>query len=108
MPGFGRKVTAAAIAVFLCAAPTAAIGAAPAGHVTSPQPAAQINPWLALSAMTTSSSAASAAAAAQGDGGPGSPPIASLAVILATIATAIYILIKDDHGHFHFVPLSPA
>jgi len=48
--------------------------------------------------MTTSSSAASVAAAAQGEHGKGFPAIAPLAVILATIATGVYILLKDDDG----------
>lgn len=110
MSGFGRKFTAAAIAVSLCAAPTAAIGAAPVAPVAATQSAAApVSPWLTLSAMTTSSSAATTAAAAQGyDDGPGWPPIAPLAVILATVAAMVYILVKDHNGHFHFQPLSPA
>jgi len=99
MSGFGRKITAASIAVSLCAVPTAAIGAAPAPVALSQTAAATpVNPWLTLSAMTSSSSAAATAAAAQGDGEPGFPPIAPLVVILATIAVAIYILVKDDDG----------
>jgi hypothetical protein len=37
----------------------------------------------------------------------GFPPAAPLAVILATIATAIYILLKDDHHHLDFA-ISPS
>ena len=58
--------------------------------------------------MTVSSSAATNAAAEQGyDDGSGFPPVVPLVIILATIATAIYILTKDD-DHGHFVPVSPA
>ena len=56
----------------------------------------------------TGSSAATTAAAAQGDPGPGFPPIAPLAVILATIAMAVYLLVKDENPHFHAEPVSPA
>lgn len=111
MSGFGRKITAAAVAASLCVVPTAAIGATPAATpAVAPQSATTpANPWLTLSAMTTSSSAASAAAAAQGDPGPGFPPIAPLAVILATIALAVYILVKDDddNGFRFFESISP-
>jgi hypothetical protein len=93
---FGRRITGAAIAFSLCAAPTAAIGAPPA--------AAPVNPWLALSAMTTSSSAATVAAAQGDDDGRG-VPILPLAVILATIGVAVYILVKDDEHHG--TPISP-
>lgn len=112
MSGFGRKITAAAIAMSLCAGSTAAIAAAPPATVAATQTAStQASPWLALSAMTTSSSALSTAAAAQGydDDGPGLPPIAPLVVILATIAAMVYILASDnDHGGFHIRPISPA
>lgn len=97
MPGFTRKLTAAAIATSLLAVSTASIAAAPAA-ARAPAPAAtttQANPWIALSAMTSSSSSA-AAAAQDNDGGPGFPPIAPLIVILGTIALAVYILTKDD------------
>jgi hypothetical protein len=55
--------------------------------------------------MTSSSSAASSAAAAQGYERPGFPPIAPLLVILATIAAAIYIAVKDDDGGHVDLPL---
>lgn len=60
--------------------------------------------------MTISSSASSAAGAAQGDpDGVRFPPIAPLAVILATIAANIYILIKNDDGDLDLeVPVSPS
>jgi len=106
MMGFGRKITAAAIAFSLCAVPTAAIGASPTPAV-APVAAAPASPWLTLSAMTTSSSAATSAVAAQdGDGGPGFPPVVPLVIILATVALAIYILTKDDNDG-DFSPISP-
>ena len=99
MSGIMRKLTATAIAAALIAVPTGAIAASSARPVAAPQAAtgAPANPWLALSAMTsTSSSAASAAALQDDDRGPGFPPIAPLIVILGTIALAVYILTKDD------------
>ncbi len=114
MSGFARGFTAAAIAVSLCSASTVAIGAAPVAPVAaSPAPVAATpsNQWLALSAMTTNSSVAASAAAAQGyDDGAGFPPWPVLAVILATIAVGIYILVKDDDGDVDFDlpdPVSP-
>lgn len=111
MPGFARSLTAIAVAASLCAVSTAAIAAAPAPVAASPVAAAAApsNPWLTLSAMTTSSSAASAAAAAQNDNdGLSFPPWPALAVILATIGVGIYILVKDDNGHLDFnLPVSP-
>jgi hypothetical protein len=110
MSGFGRKITAAAIAFSLCAVPTAAIGASPSAGAPSgvAVAAAPTSPWLTLSAMTTSSSAASTAATAQGyDDDGGFPPIVPLVIILATIAVAIYILTKDDDDDGFLVPISP-
>jgi len=114
MSGFGRKFTSAAIAMSLCAVPTAAVAATPAVPVASTQAAAvPASPWLTLSALTTSSSAATSAAAAaaaqDNDNGPGWPPIAPLVVILATIAAMVYILVKDNgHGGCHLTPVSPS
>jgi len=104
MLGFGRKLTAAAVAMSLCAVPTVAIGATPAAPAAVPQASVQGNPWLTLSAMTTSSSATTAAVAGQGNDGPGFPPIAPLAVILATIAAAIYIAVNNGNGHVSVSP----
>ena len=104
MSGIGRNITAAAAAISLCIVPTAAIAATPvASAAAAPVAAAPVNPWLALSAMTTSSSAVSSAAAAQGEDGDGGVPILPLAVILATIGVAVYILVKDDSSD----PISP-
>ena len=114
MSGFGRKFTAAAIAMSLCAVPTAAVATTPAAPIASTQAAAvPASPWLTLSALTTGSSAATsaavAAAAEDNDNGPGWPPIAPLVVILATIAAMVYILVKDNgHGGFHLTPVSPS
>lgn len=109
MSGFGRKITAAAVAMSLCAVPTAAIGAAPiAPAASAPVAAAPASPWVALSAMTTGSSASSAALAAQGEGDPGFPPIAPLVVILATIAVGVFILVKDDDDRLDGIPISPS
>jgi len=113
MSGIGRKFTATAVALSLCAVPTAAIAATPAAPIAATQAAATpASSWLTLSAMTTSSSAATAAAAAQydDDDGPGFPPIAPLIVILATIAGMIYILVSDNDGGFDLnlpEPVSP-
>ena len=114
MSSFGRKITGAAIALSLCAVPTAAIAATSTRAAPAAVPAAApapTNPWLTLSAMTTSSSAATSAAAAQGydDEGPSFPPVIPLVIILATIAMAIYIVTKDDKdGDFSLVnPVSP-
>lgn len=112
MSTFVRALTAAGVAMALVAVPTGSIAAAPAAV---PQPTAQqagiaasANPWLALSAMTSSSSSA-ATAAAQGDNGVDFPPIAPLAVILGTIALAVWILAHDEGGHIDFnqEPVSP-
>ena len=98
MMGFSRKLTAIAIATALMAVPTGAIASStPAPPVATQQAATTTaaNPWLTLSAMTTTSGAANAAAL-QDDGGPGFPPLIPLAIILATIALAIWILVDDD------------
>ena len=108
MSGFGRKITAAAIAISLFGSPAAAIGATPVAASVVSQTRAGSSQWLALSALTTSSSAATTTAAAdEGDERAGFPPIAPLAVILATIAAAIYILLKDDSGRLD-TPISPS
>lgn len=113
MSSLVRMLTAGAVAMALVAVPTGSMAAAP---VALPQPTAQqagaaasVNPWLTLSAMSSSSSNAATAAAAQGEGGPGFPPIAPLAVILGTIALAIWILAHDSDGDLDLneEPVSP-
>jgi hypothetical protein len=57
--------------------------------------------------MTTTSGAANAAAL-QDDGDPGWPPIIPLAIILATVALAIWILVSDDDDDLDIIqPVSP-
>ena len=92
MPGIVRRVTAAIVAGSLVAVSSGPVAASPA-----PPPAAttSANPWVALSAMTTSSSAANTALRHE-EGHMGFPPIAPLIVILGTIALGIYIVTKDD------------
>lgn len=100
MTGIARKLTVIAVATAMMAVPTGAIASAsPAPPVATQQAAAtsSANPWLTLSAMTTTSGAANAAAL-QDDGRPGWPPLVPLAIILATIALAIWILVDDDDG----------
>ena len=109
MPGFMRRLTATAVATSLLAVSTGAIAAAPAPRTAAPRVSnSQTNPWLALSAMTsTSSSAATAAAQDYDDDGPGFPPILPLIVILGTIALGVYILTKDDDDEPLGFPISP-
>ena len=111
MSSLVRKLTAAAVSMTLIAVPTGAIAAspAPASQPTAQQAAAatSANPWLTLSAMTSNSSSAASAAAAQGEPGMGFPPILPLAVILGTIALAIWILVDDDDDDPIIAPVSP-
>lgn len=96
-----NKTTGAICALALLASSSAASAAA------TPQ---SVQPWLTMSAMSASSSASTAAAAASvaQDGdyerGFSAPPLLPLAVILATLAVAIYLLV-DDNGENP--PLSP-
>jgi hypothetical protein len=99
-----NKLTASLCAAALLISSTAASAA------SAPQ---AVDPWLALSAMSSSSSASTAVsttAAAQSDAaydrGFSAPPWPALAVIAATLALAIYLLVddEDDDG----VPVSPA
>jgi hypothetical protein len=106
MWGSGRKIAAAAVAFSLCAVPTAALGANPSVRAAAATPGATapVSPWLTLSAMTTSSSAATTAALRHEEGHAGFPPLPVLAVILATIAVAIWILVDDDDGRLGISP----
>ena len=99
-----NKLTASICAAALLMSSSAASAA------TTPQ---TVDPWLALSAMSTSSSASVAsAAAAQSDAaydsGFSAPAWPALAVIVATLAFAIYLLVDDDDDDDVDVPLSPA
>ncbi len=109
MPGIVRRITAAAVAASLIAVPTAAIAASPVAPRTAAPTASATptNPWLTLSAMTSTSSSAANSAALQDDEGPGFPPIAPLIVILGTIALGVYILTKDDDDDPLGFPISP-
>ena len=113
MPNFADALAKAAIAVSLCtvsAAANASVSSTPAAQSSANFVPAPSNQWLILSAMTTNSSAAANAADAdQEDDRIGYPPIASLSVILATIATAVYILLRDDDGDLDLeLPVSPS
>ena len=108
MSGIARRITATAVAASLVVVPSGAIAASPAAPRTAAPTAstAPTNPWVTLSAMTSTSSSA-ANAALQDDEGPGFPPIAPLIVILGTIALAVYILTKDDDDDPLGFPISP-
>jgi hypothetical protein len=70
-----------------------------------------VDPWLALSAMSTGGSSAMAASSAavqssdRYERGFSAPPWPALAVIAATLALAIYLLIDEDDDE---LPVSPA
>ena len=106
MSGLARKLTSAAVAAGLTLVPAGAFASQPA-PTAAPVAAtpATGNPWLTLSAMTSTSSTASAAALRHEEGHAGWPPLVPLAIILATIAVAIWIAVDDDEGDF--VGLSP-
>ena len=96
------KLVASGCAAALLISSSAASAAAPKA----------VDPWLALSAMSTSSATVASAAAVQSDAAHESnfrsPPWASLAVIAATLALAIYILIDDEDDDGVETPISPS
>ena len=104
-----RNIIVATAIVSLVGASTTAIAARPAPIAAST--AAAAGSWGTLSVMT-GSSAATAALRSDDDreGGFGDPALLSLAVILGTIALAIYILTRDDDDKLDFnpIPVSPA
>ena len=95
MPGIARRITAAAIAASLIAVPTGAIAGSAAPAAAPVATTAPANPWVALSAMTTTSSASSAALRHDEDH-VGLPPILPLIVIVGTIILGIWIITRDD------------
>ena len=117
MLGCGRKLAAFAAAYSLVAGSCAAVAAqavpAPAPISVATAPANGANPWLTLSAMTTSSTNLSKAATEQSEPvAVGWPPEPSLLVMLATIATTVYVVLKNDDGGGRLgilpLPISPA
>lgn len=113
MSGLREFMVAAAI-VSLVGASTSAIAASNA-PIASPAPTAA-GSWSTLSVMTGSSAATTAVARDDCDdrddrcGGFWHPPFLALAVILATIGVAIWILLKkgDKDLNFNPIPVSPA
>jgi hypothetical protein len=105
MSGLARKLTSAAVAAGLTLVPAGAFASPPAPSA-APAAATAANPWLTLSAMTSTSSTASAAALRHEEGHAGFPPLVPLAIILATIAVAIWIAVDDDEDG-DFIGLSP-
>ena len=97
-----RSLLVASVIVSMVGAP--AIAAAP---VSAPA-ATAAGSWSTLSVMT-GSSAATAAIRSDDDreDGFGHPALLSLAIILATIAAAIYIITRDKGKDLDFEPLSP-
>lgn len=106
MFGSMRKLTAFAVGISLMSVTTAAVAAAP---VPAPAPVARTaaaSPWVTLGAMNSSSAATAASTAAAQDyrdDGMGFPPLVVLAIILATLAVGIWIIVDDDDKD----PISP-
>lgn len=107
MSGFVQKMTTAAVVAGLTLVPAGAFASTPAPAAAPvAATAAPTDPWLTLSAMTSTSSSASAAALRHEEGHAGFPPLVPLAIILATIAVAIWIAVDDDEDG-DFVGISP-
>ena len=105
-----RALTVAAVVVSMTAASTSAIAAAPTGARVSTSATTAAGSWGTLSMMTGSSAATAAIRSDDEDrGGFGHPALLSLAVILATIALAIYIVVKDNRNNnsANNTPISP-
>ena len=105
-----RALTVAAVVVSMIGASTSAIAAAPTGARVSTSATTAAGSWGTLSMMTGSSAATAAIRADDDDrGGFGHPALLSLAVILGTLALAIYIITKkrDKDIEFTPVPISP-
>ena len=102
MKGISSKLTAIAIVTALMAVPTGAIASSPTAPPAMVQQTATpaVNPWLTLSALTTSSAVTSAAAAAtvQDDAYDTPSPWPAWVIIGLTAALAIWILVQDGDG----------
>jgi hypothetical protein len=117
MRKFGKSFASAAVAASLVVSSTASVAAAMPPAAAAPQ-ASQAS-WLTLSMLTPTGAIGLAGAAAQpaADVPPPPPPpgyensnrtlpLPVIAIWLAEIALAVYILTKNHHGHFVF-PNSP-
>ena len=109
-----RKTVAVALTASLVFGSTAAT-AAPAPIASNPQTS-----WLTRSMLTPGGAIGLGGAAVQlpppdsappphAYGAAPTPPVPVIAIWLATLATAVYILTREHHGHFFFPPRnSPA
>ena len=104
-----RVLTVAAVVVSMTVASTSAISAAPTGARVSAPAATAAGSWGMLSMMTGSSAATAAIRSDGEEGGFGHPALLSLAVILGTLALAIYIVVKDNRNNnsANNTPISP-
>ena len=98
MSGKSRQFVAAVAAVVLSLSSTVAAAA------TAP---AAANPWVALGAFSSSAASSAVSQSPVGEEARDSNgvPVLSLAVILATLATAAWIISQKDHHHGP--PVSP-
>jgi len=110
MGGFGTRIVSGAAAFALLVSSAAGAASTP----SSPAPQTQ-NGWVTLSMLTPNGAMGLAGSTAQPapDTSPvradvPTPPIPVIAIWLATLAMAIYILTRDHHGRFSFPrPISP-
>ena len=116
--GLLRIASGAVVAALLCSS-TAGAAAANSGPSTATQAPAVQNGWTTLSMLTPAGSIGLAGAAVQpgpessGPPPPAPPPVYGavpatpvpvIAIWLATVATAIYILTRNHHNRFFFPP----
>lgn len=121
----GKMVRIASAAVMAAILFSSTPVAAATSSVSAPQTAGLQNGWTALSMLTPAGSIGLAGAGAQAGpesansppppapppvyGEVPSPPVPVIAIWLATVATAIYILTRSHHNRFFLpVPNSPA
>jgi len=107
-----RKIVTAALSASLVVSSTAATAAS----APTPAPASNAQAsWLALSMLTPGGAIGLGGAAMQlpppdnappphDYGAAPTPPIPVIAIWLATLATAVYILTREHHGQFFFPP----